>query len=359
MRLRVCLVSLVSATVGFCACVADAREWSDATGKYKVEATLVDFREGDVRLKKQSGEVISVPLAKLKKDDQNFVIRHIMLHAEEIEAEAAKAQPATSSTPQQEAMFDVVKTEIVEKPVEVNGCRVTPKSGCVLYVCTVNFTKAGMALSRDALSKLKIADASKRLSKKSSNGNVISKGDFCLRLDNATTVACYCLPAADAPKGLAIVQPRTRGGDNWLMYCGDVKFLASVKPDVKPESLVWGGKYEAKLASPTKEPAKTVVAQKTDPPRASPSANHAPPANAAGSAPDAATAAKAAQSARYARREAQLNNGVLRELRAKHPELAPLNVSRQLIGIDELWDNQDRFNQAAFEALLKRIQGGR
>ena len=174
MRLWGCLVGIVSATVVSCASAADAREWSDATGKYRVDATFVGFKEGNVRLKKQSGELVSVPLAKLRQDDQKFVMLQLMLHAEEIEAEATNTQPVATSAPPQEAMFDVVKTEIVEKPVEVNGCRVTPKSGCVLYVCTVNFTKAGMALSRDALSKLKIADASKRLSKKSANGNVIS-----------------------------------------------------------------------------------------------------------------------------------------------------------------------------------------
>ena len=309
---RIILVGIFSA-IGSCACVAQAREWCDATGKYKIEATFVGFKDGMVELKKENGATIYVPLSKLREEDQKFVMVQVMLHAKEAEAEARKAepaapsatpkaQPAKSSTAVEEqpttstaaskeqpatrgaaskgAMFEVVKTEIVEKPVEVNGCRVTPKNGCVLYVCTVTFTKAGMALSHEALGKLKIARASKQLSKTSTQGNVISKGDFCLRLDDDTTVACYCLPAADASSGLPVRPARSRGGENWLMYCGDVRFLASMKPEAKPESLVWGGTYEAKIAPPTKaaakEPAKTAVAQAPATPPAGPKAAAAP-----------------------------------------------------------------------------------
>ena len=171
-------------------------------------------------------------------------------------------------------------------------------------------------------------------------------------------MACYCLPAGDAPQGLPILPPRTRGNENWLMYCGNVKFLASVKPDAKPESLVWGGKYEASLTPATKAPAKTIVAQATDSPKASPRGNSAPPAKAAGSAPApraGLAAAQAAQRERYARREAQLNNGIFRDLVAKHPALAGMDVHRQLIVTEEFWDKQDHFNEAAFGTFLKRL----
>jgi hypothetical protein len=341
-------------------------------------------------LKKENGDTISVPLEKLRGEDQQFVTVEIMRHAKEAETEAPKAQPATSSPPPaasatptasatpatsaaaQEAMFEVVKTETLEKPVEVNGCRVTPKSGCVLYVCTVKFTKAGTALSHEALSKLKIADASKRLSKKSTKGNVISKGDFCLRLDDDTTVACYCLPAGDGTQGLPVKPGRTRGGENWLMYCGNVRFLASVKPDAKPDALVWGGTYEAKVAPPAtaaaKQPAPTVVAQAPATPKASPSPAGAPapaPKAAPPKGPDpaaVAAAARAEQNARrekIKRREASLNQGALREVLSKHPELESMNIGPQLADVDELWNDKDQFNSVAFEAYLKHMMGGK
>jgi hypothetical protein len=402
MRLRIGFVGIFSATIGLYACVADSREWADVTGRYKVEATFAGFKDGKVRLKKPSGDTVSVPLVKLREEDQKFVMVQVMLHAKETEAEASNAPPATSSTaaptstttpatsarstksaaptasttapasttsattPQE--MFTVVKTEMVEKPVEVNGCRVVPKNGCVLYVCTVNFTKAGLALSHEALNKLKIETKSKNLSKKSTKGNVISKGDFCLRLDNDATVACYCLPAADAAPGLPIRPPRARGSENWLMYCGNVRLLASVKPDVKPESLVWGGTYEAKVVAPAAaatKPPSTAVPRPQPPPKASPSTIGTPAAKAAPVASKPAAVAGATQatakarSDQIARREAILNNGVLRGLLGKYPELEAMNVGPQLAGMDELWNDKDQFNQAAFDALAKRMRGGK
>jgi hypothetical protein len=419
MRLRIGVVSILSATIGLCACVSEAREWADVTGRYKVEATFVGFKDGKVRLKKPSGDMVAVPLVKLREEDQKFVMVQVMLHAKEAATDSSDAPaessstaaatpsptPAatpsatsarsttsikattstasttatasTTSTTPQEEMFTVVKTEMVEKPVEVNGCRVAPKNGCVLCVCTVNFTKAGLALSHEALNKLKIDTKSKNLSKKSTKGNVISKGDFCFRLDNDAIVACYCLPATDAAPGLPVRPPRARGGENWLMYCGNVRLLASVKPDVKPESLVWGATYEAKVVPPgpaaakqpqpaaAPQPPKTAVPQPQQPTKVSAGAGGAPAAKAAPVAPKPTVAAGAAQAKekarqqQIARREATLNNGVLRGLLGKYPELESMNIGPQLADMDELWDGKDQFKQAAFDAFVKRMRGGK
>ncbi|MGI8978369.1 MAG: SHD1 domain-containing protein [Pirellulaceae bacterium] len=51
------------------------RTWSDTTGKFRIEAELVNLEDGSVNLKKKSGEVVSVPLAKLSKADQEFVAK--------------------------------------------------------------------------------------------------------------------------------------------------------------------------------------------------------------------------------------------------------------------------------------------
>jgi hypothetical protein len=53
--------------------VLGLRTWSDATGKFRIEAELVNVEGGTVNLKKKNGEVVSVPLAKLSKADQEFV----------------------------------------------------------------------------------------------------------------------------------------------------------------------------------------------------------------------------------------------------------------------------------------------
>ncbi len=53
-----------------------AREWTDDTGKYKVEAECVGFEESPtptVRLKKHDGKIITVQLNRLSRADQEFV----------------------------------------------------------------------------------------------------------------------------------------------------------------------------------------------------------------------------------------------------------------------------------------------
>jgi hypothetical protein len=54
---------------------ACAREWTDSTGAFRVEAELVDHKDGVVRLRKTDGSIISVPLAKLSKADQNYLLK--------------------------------------------------------------------------------------------------------------------------------------------------------------------------------------------------------------------------------------------------------------------------------------------
>jgi hypothetical protein len=351
-----------------------ARQWGDATGKYTIEAAFVEYKDGQVWLKRQQdGKIVPVSMAKLRLQDQQYVVKLMMLQGKGGDAEAAKtgpapaagapqtepatkksaateAEPAAVSAAEPEPMFKVVKSEIVTKSVEVNGCRVPVKGGSVLYVCTIDFTKAGMTLSPKAIGEMKVAKISKALSKASKMGNIISKGDFALRLDDATTVPCYCLPAGDSASGLPIRPPRVRGGDNWLMYCGKVRLLAPVKPEAKPEALVWGATYEAKILPPGTEPPEqpaTAVAQAPTASKAA--ADKAKPARGRDS--------DTARREQRARRMAVLKNGVLRDLTAKHPELASPGIAPQLAAADEFWNDKDEFNSAAFEAFFKHLMG--
>lgn len=49
------------------------RAWTDATGEYTTQAALVDFDTETVVLKKPSGRLIALPIAKLSKADQDFL----------------------------------------------------------------------------------------------------------------------------------------------------------------------------------------------------------------------------------------------------------------------------------------------
>lgn len=50
------------------------RTWNDETGNYNIEATLVDYQLGKVRLRKTNGEVVTVPMSKLSKEDQYYAM---------------------------------------------------------------------------------------------------------------------------------------------------------------------------------------------------------------------------------------------------------------------------------------------
>ena len=52
---------------------ASARKWTDNTGKYSIEAILVEAKDGRVRLKRQDGKIITVPISKLSKADQSYL----------------------------------------------------------------------------------------------------------------------------------------------------------------------------------------------------------------------------------------------------------------------------------------------
>jgi hypothetical protein len=66
---------VVITVVAFFSCPVQAypRTWTDATGKYTVEAELVEVTEDDVVLTKSDGKTITVPISKLSKADQEFL----------------------------------------------------------------------------------------------------------------------------------------------------------------------------------------------------------------------------------------------------------------------------------------------
>jgi hypothetical protein len=61
----VSLVFLHSAVIG--------REWTDSTGRYRVEAEFVEELDGNVRLKRRDGTVVEVPLGRLSQADREWV----------------------------------------------------------------------------------------------------------------------------------------------------------------------------------------------------------------------------------------------------------------------------------------------
>ncbi|MCH8046320.1 MAG: hypothetical protein IID44_21640 [Planctomycetes bacterium] len=52
---------------------ATAREWTSRTGKFSVEADLVDVKDGKVRLEQKGGKIITVPVSELSKADRKYL----------------------------------------------------------------------------------------------------------------------------------------------------------------------------------------------------------------------------------------------------------------------------------------------
>lgn len=62
-------------SLGLCvsSSLAEVRSWSDQSGKFKIEAELVEVKDGVAVLKRTDGKRIEVPVAKLSAKDQEFL----------------------------------------------------------------------------------------------------------------------------------------------------------------------------------------------------------------------------------------------------------------------------------------------
>ena len=87
--------------------VAQGREWVNASGKYRVEAELVEVQGDSVVLRKADGQLLNVPLAKLSQADRDFVASH-----------AAESNDATTNTSNAQAPAAPPPTREEEPPPE-------------------------------------------------------------------------------------------------------------------------------------------------------------------------------------------------------------------------------------------------
>lgn len=106
-----------------------AREWTDATGKFRVEAELVAVRNGRVILEKKDGSVISVPLESLSKADQDFLKEKnapppAPAVTDPPRTTAPLASPASAALPQ-------AATPLAPAPITADGAALAEKAKAV------------------------------------------------------------------------------------------------------------------------------------------------------------------------------------------------------------------------------------
>ena len=68
-----CILLLAMAFSAGLSWPADGRTWTDSSGNYRVEADLIGFNDTTAVLKKESRQLVAVPIAKLSQGDQAFL----------------------------------------------------------------------------------------------------------------------------------------------------------------------------------------------------------------------------------------------------------------------------------------------
>ncbi len=115
----------------FEAAAAPPRTWTDATGKFKIEASFVSLDKGLVQLRKTDGKFITLPLDKLSADDQSFA---------KLAAETAKTRPMKEENPFEANVSD--KPSIaglgVEKRITLQGVPTITLDAPAAWAVTAN-----------------------------------------------------------------------------------------------------------------------------------------------------------------------------------------------------------------------------
>lgn len=93
MRISIPLITLLlclsTLSCRFGPSIAEARTWTDSTGKLQFEADFVDFNDGKVLLTQAGGQIFSIQLEKLSKADQRFVRKELERRRAEQKAEVS------------------------------------------------------------------------------------------------------------------------------------------------------------------------------------------------------------------------------------------------------------------------------
>ncbi len=117
--------TLIGAILVLAVCTpsAFARKWTDSTGKYTVEAELVDIKDGKVRLRKEDGSVIAVPLDWLSEADRAFA------NSQALKNNSAQQQPKKTK-PSVSRTSDDAAESVADTDAAVGGSTtVEPKVG--------------------------------------------------------------------------------------------------------------------------------------------------------------------------------------------------------------------------------------
>ena len=100
-----------------------ARIWTDSSGQHTIDAELVAYKKGWVRLQKPDGTLISVPLTRLSEADHEFVKEYLRRAV----AAPETPQPATPQPTTPEPVTPEPTTPAVESPEPASPAPIAPE----------------------------------------------------------------------------------------------------------------------------------------------------------------------------------------------------------------------------------------
>jgi WD40 repeat protein len=112
---------------------ASAREWSDASGKFRVQAELVSVRGDKVVLEKKDGSIIAVPIDKLCQADRDFIKQHLAKETAKPTAEAPT--PSTTPSAKPSPATDSKATVGVPSPLSADAATLAEQTQAILRKC--------------------------------------------------------------------------------------------------------------------------------------------------------------------------------------------------------------------------------
>ncbi len=99
LRTMLCAVAVIVVATNFVtsAMAEEFRTWTDATGKFRTKAVFVELNGAQLKLKKEDGRVIEIPLEKLSESDQAYVRQHTDSVPSAAESETNPKAPASAA----------------------------------------------------------------------------------------------------------------------------------------------------------------------------------------------------------------------------------------------------------------------
>lgn len=316
-----------------------ARKWTDATGTYTVEARLLDFVDGKVRLKKEDGSIIRLPLEKLSQEDQRFIqATYVKRKEKERAVDQKKAEAGRRRVPMPRAAAKQLDEAMVEGIKATHSPATATRPGEVIIFSE----QSAPVLKKGKQETLEIT----------------INGEACKISHNwKWKIRWEATTLQGAARGQYHVACPPPSGSIRLTALTDLPLdgvTVSAGSVLIRNGRTWDIIQERQEGTEPRNDATTGDAKAQEHGGAG-DGRSKPQTTGKAVKPGRALSERE----RYLRCADHLSKDVIRRFLEVHPEMDPTSAFLELPKMDEFWDDQDQFNRAAFDAYVKRMRGGK